>query len=85
MSTFISMENAAKDIPIQYLKGIGPKRAQSFAKHGIKNVEDLFYYFPRRYEDRTKFVPIAMLQEGESQTIKARINARMVRLVGFRR
>jgi ATP-dependent DNA helicase RecG len=62
-----------QDISIRYLKGIGPKRAQSFAKHGIENVEDLFYYFPRRYEDRTKFVPIAMLQEGESQTIKAKV------------
>ncbi|MFA5100572.1 MAG: ATP-dependent DNA helicase RecG [Candidatus Omnitrophota bacterium] len=62
-----------KDIPIQFLKGIGPKRALSFAKHGINNVEDLFYYFPRRYEDRTKFVPIAMLLEGEPQTIKAKI------------
>jgi ATP-dependent DNA helicase RecG len=62
-----------QDIPIQFLKGIGPKRAQSFAKHGINNVEDLFYYFPRRYEDRTKFVPIAMLQEGEPQTIKASV------------
>jgi ATP-dependent DNA helicase RecG len=62
-----------QDIPIQFLKGIGPKRAQSFAKHGINNVEDLFYYFPRRYEDRTKFVSIAMLQEGEPQTIKASV------------
>ncbi|MCU0651320.1 MAG: ATP-dependent DNA helicase RecG [Candidatus Omnitrophica bacterium] len=60
-------------IAIQFLKGIGPKRAESFAKHGINNVEDLFYYFPRRYEDRTKFVPIAMLQEGEPQTIKASV------------
>ncbi|MBP6920053.1 MAG: ATP-dependent DNA helicase RecG [Candidatus Omnitrophica bacterium] len=62
-----------QDIPIRYLKGIGPKRAESFACRGIRTVEDLFYYFPRRYEDRTNFASIAMLREGEPQTIKAKI------------
>jgi ATP-dependent DNA helicase RecG len=66
------MERPA-DISIRFLKGIGPKRAQSFAGHGINTVEDLFYHFPRRYEDRTRFASIAMLQEGISQTIKARV------------
>ena len=61
------------DISIRYLKGIGPKRAETFAGHGIRSVEDLLYYFPRRYEDRTKFASIAMLREGESQTIKATV------------
>lgn len=31
------------------------------------------YYFPRRYEDRTKFASIAMLREGEPQTVKATV------------
>jgi ATP-dependent DNA helicase RecG len=63
------------DIPIRYIKGIGPKRAKAFAKYGIQSVEDLLYYFPRRYEDRTRFVRICDLQEGESQTIKAQVLA----------
>ena len=62
--------------PIQYLKGIGPKKAQSFGKLGIDSIEDLLYYFPRRYEDRTKFIPISKLKEGEIQTIKAEIIVR---------
>ena len=39
--------------PIQYLKSVGPKRAASFAKVGIKTVKDLLYYFPSKYLDRT--------------------------------
>ena len=64
-----------QDTPIQYLKGIGPKRAKIFAQAGINSVEDLFYYFPRRYEDRTNFVPVAGLKLGETQTIKAKVLA----------
>lgn len=59
------------DIPIRYIKGIGPKRAEAFAKCAIRSAEDLLYYFPRRYEDRTKFTTISGLQEGQFQTIKA--------------
>lgn len=38
---------------IQYLKTIGPKRAESFSKIGINTIKDLLYYFPSRYLDRT--------------------------------
>ncbi len=38
---------------IQYLKSIGPKRAELFSTIGIKTVRDLLYYFPSRYLDRT--------------------------------
>lgn len=62
--------------PVQYLKGIGPKRAKSLNKLGIAAIEDLLYYFPRRYEDRTNFLPIKKLKEGEVQTIKAEVLAR---------
>ena len=58
---------------IQYLKGIGPKRAKSFAAHGINTIEDILYYFPRRYEDRTNFTSIAELKEGQVYTIKAQL------------
>jgi ATP-dependent DNA helicase RecG len=43
----------AKDpnTPIQYLKGIGPKRAAALAERGIQTVRDLLYYFPFDYLD----------------------------------
>lgn len=38
---------------VQYLKSVGPKRSESFAKIGIKTVRDLLFYFPSRHLDRT--------------------------------
>ena len=62
--------------PIQFLKGIGPKKAKSFNSIGINTVEDLLYHFPKRYEDRTNLSAINKLQEGSIQTIKAEILAK---------
>lgn len=61
------------DTPIRYLKGIGPKRAKKLAQLGIQTIEDVLYFFPRRYEDRSKFSPISQLKEHQCQTIKAKI------------
>ncbi len=58
---------------VRYLKGVGPKKARLFGKIGINTVEDLFYCFPRRYEDRTNFQPISKLQEERFQTINAAV------------
>ena len=57
------------DVPIQYVKGVGPAKAKLLANLGVVNVEDLLYLFPHRYEDRSQFTPIAMLQVGVTQTI----------------
>ncbi|MBU1090456.1 MAG: DNA helicase RecG, partial [Candidatus Omnitrophica bacterium] len=62
--------------PVRYVKGIGPKKADSFRKLGINTVEDLFYYFPRRYEDRTRFSSVSQLKEGQIQTTKVKVLAR---------
>lgn len=35
---------------IQYIKGVGPKRASRLSKLGIKTLQDALYYFPRDYE-----------------------------------
>lgn len=51
---------------IQYLKGVGEKRAKLFGKKGINTVEDLLYYFPRSHEDRSQGKDIADCIEGET-------------------
>lgn len=38
---------------VQYLKSVGPKRSESFAKIGINTIRDLLMYFPSRYLDRS--------------------------------
>ncbi len=53
------------DTPVQYLKGVGPRRSEQFAQHGIHTVEDLLSYLPFRYEDRTQYRPLASLREDE--------------------
>lgn len=65
--------NNPQHIPIQYLKGIGPKRAKGFLASGIETLYDLLYYFPKRYEDRSNFVKISGLQEGGLYTIKVKV------------
>ena len=35
---------------VRFLKGVGPRRAEHFAKLGVHTVEDLLEYFPHRYE-----------------------------------
>lgn len=54
--------------PIQYVKGVGPKRAKLLEKKGIRTVEDALYFLPRAYEDRRRLKRIAELQAGQKGT-----------------
>lgn len=58
---------------IRYLKGVGEKRAELFAKKGIKTVEDLLYFFPRTYEDRTKTKLISECENGETVCVNVTV------------
>ena len=50
-----------------YLHGVGPKRADMLKKEiNVSSYEDMLYYFPYRYIDRSKFYPIAELTEASS-------------------
>ncbi len=58
---------------IRYLKGIGEQRANSLAKLGITNLRELISYFPRTYEDRSHYVPIAALSDGDTACVRAMV------------
>lgn len=47
------------------LKGIGGKKTEVFAGYGIETLEDLLYFFPRKYEDRRQETPIRALEVGK--------------------
>ena len=49
---------------IRCLPGVGPKRAELFARVGVQTLEELLCFYPRAYEDRTRLVHIAELEEG---------------------
>ncbi|RAW03174.1 ATP-dependent DNA helicase RecG [Pseudochryseolinea flava] len=52
------------DTPIEYLKGVGPQRAALLNKElNIFTFGDLIQHYPFRYEDRTKFVTVKMLDD----------------------
>ncbi len=48
--------------PVQFLKGVGPRKAETLAGVGISTVGDLLFYVPRRYLDRTSVQTIAQLR-----------------------
>lgn len=58
-------DRAKLDASVQYIKGIGPRRSEILAAHGIRTIADLIEYLPFRYEDRTQFRSINSLREGE--------------------
>ncbi len=49
---------------VQFLKGIGPRVAETLATKGIFTLEDVLYYLPFRYEDRINPRTIEQLQAG---------------------
>lgn len=61
------------DTPIQYIKGVGPRKSQTLSKLGIKTVLDMVYYLPFRYEDRSNFTTIARLESGVTATVRGEI------------
>ena len=74
-----STKSLTLDMPVQYLKGIGPKRAELLKRVNVKIVEDLLNYFPRRYLDRSRLTPIRSLKIGEEVTVVGRILSREIK------
>ncbi len=66
------------DRPVQFLKGVGPKRAEALGRMGIFSARDLLYHTPRRYDDATTLQPIGGLEVGADATIVGRIRSKGV-------
>lgn len=54
---------------IQYIKGVGPRKASLFKRLGIETMEDACLFLPRRYEDRRHLNNIKNLQPGQLATV----------------
>ena len=73
--------------PLQFLKGVGPRKAADLARAGLLTVEDLLYRLPFRYEDRSKMQPIASLRPGNNAAVLGEIksaNLAITRRRGFK-
>ncbi|MBM4017963.1 MAG: ATP-dependent DNA helicase RecG [Planctomycetes bacterium] len=58
---------------VQYLKGVGPKRAALLARLGVRDISDALQFFPRKYVDRGDVVPIAQVEAGRDVAVRAKI------------
>jgi ATP-dependent DNA helicase RecG len=61
------------DMPVNYLKGVGPHRAEALRRLGIVTARDLLLHIPHRYEDASTIAPIASLEPGMDGTIIGKV------------
>ncbi len=59
--------------PVQYVKGVGPQRAEALSREGVATVEDLLFHLPMRYEDRRQLARIADLRPGMKVAVSGTI------------
>jgi len=62
-------EGETLNLPIERVKGVGAKRGAVLKEAGIHTLRDLFFYFPRRYLDRTRVLPIDRAPIGQEVTL----------------
>lgn len=53
------------DTPVKFLKGIGERRAEAFARLGIRTAQDLLWHVPFRYLDASTVTPLARARVGD--------------------
>lgn len=56
--------------PVQFLKGVGPQRADLLKRLGLNAARDVLFYFPRDYQDFTDQRDVGQLEEGKLQSIR---------------
>jgi ATP-dependent DNA helicase RecG len=61
------------DMPVTYLKGVGPMRAEALRRLGVVTARDLLFHIPHRYEDASTVSPISSLEPGMEATIVGKV------------
>jgi len=56
-------------MPVQYIKGVGPARAETFARLGVKTVGDLLEYFPRDWNFLPELIKINQIQPNKDAAV----------------
>ncbi len=60
---------------IAILPGVGPQMSAKLAERGLETLQDLWFWLPRGYEDRTRLTPIRALQSGVAAQIEGTVQA----------
>jgi ATP-dependent DNA helicase RecG len=66
------------DTPVQFLKGIGERRAELLRRLGIETALGLLWHLPHRYLDASAISPIVQLRVGEEGAVVGRVTAKGV-------
>jgi ATP-dependent DNA helicase RecG len=66
------------DTPVQFLKGIGERRAEALARLGIRTARDLLWHLPHRYVDASTLTPLAKAELGQEVACVGRVVAKGV-------
>jgi ATP-dependent DNA helicase RecG len=66
------------DQSAQFLKSVGPRRAEALARLDVHTARDLLFHVPRRYEDASTVTRIGDLQIGEDATVIGEVVAKGV-------
>jgi ATP-dependent DNA helicase RecG len=61
--------------PVQFLKGVGPRRGAMLAKAGLATSEDLLFHLPFRYEDRRRIWTLREVGPGGEATLVGKVTA----------
>jgi ATP-dependent DNA helicase RecG len=59
--------------PVQFLKGVGPKRGDLLKKMGLLTARDVLYHVPHRYEDASTLQKIAAVDAGMEANVMGRV------------
>jgi ATP-dependent DNA helicase RecG len=60
-------------MPVQFLKGVGERRADLLKRLNIQTAGDLLYHVPHRYDDASTITPIASVDVGQEVTVIGRV------------
>ncbi len=69
----VVQQKPVDEIEVQFVKGVGERRARLLSEVGISTVEDLLLHVPRRYLDRSTILPINKLSTGEETTVIGKV------------
>ncbi|HEX2167581.1 MAG TPA: ATP-dependent DNA helicase RecG [Longimicrobiales bacterium] len=66
------------DQSAQFLKSVGPRRAEALARLGVHTARDLLFHVPRRYEDASTVTRIDKVSIGDDVTVIGEVAAKGV-------
>ncbi len=78
----LPMAQAQPGTPLVEVVGVGPKTAERMAAKGLVTTQDALFFLPRKYEDRSRFRPIAELVAGDRASVQGVVRIARARPAG---